>query len=180
MEGSRQRASRAGEASLPPPPPMQSPTLAVWRVPTSDVRRARWPALAILLVVFGSLPLLGGDPDGVDWTVAFGLAILVWLLTGWAYKRKAVAVGRDWLSVSLARGDEWVRTDRLAKFKWDSNGHFSLRDHDQRVAVVNPELLRENPEVFRIFVAAVRLSVAGGLALDEGLRDELGLDPSPD
>jgi hypothetical protein len=176
MPISRRRASQQGDRSLPDPPPMQSPTLAAWRIPASEVRRDRWPALVILLVIFGSLPVLGGDPDALDWTVALGLAILVWLITGRAHKRTAVAVGRDWLSVSLARGEEWVRTDQLSKFKWDSNGHFSLRDRDQRFAYVNPELLRKNPEVLRVFVAGVRLSVAGGLDVDEALRDELGLD----
>jgi hypothetical protein len=180
MKSSRRREPQESASVLPSPPPMQSPTVAAWRVPPEVVRRDRWPSLAILLLIFGILPILGGTPDLVDWIIAFGIAILIWLITGRTQKRRAVSVGKDWLCVSNAGGTDWVRTDQLTRLKWHVDGDFSMRDRDRRRIVVNPELLKKNPEVFRVFASGVRLSVAGGLLLDGALSEELGLEPAAD
>jgi hypothetical protein len=74
---------------------MQTPTLAAWHVPTRQIRRDRWPALVVVLLLFGLFPILDDDPDAIDWLVALGLAIAIWLLTGRSQKRKG-RLGRGW------------------------------------------------------------------------------------
>lgn len=170
-----QRHQGGGGEKVPPPPPMQSPTLAAWRVSPQVIRRDRWPALAILLVLFGLFPLFGSS-ELVDWVVALGLAVIVWLLTGRAQRRKGVSVGRDWLCVSGTWGRGWVATDRLTELKWKRGGYFSMRDQDGRGLVIDPRELRGDDDVFRVFVSAVRRSIAGGLTVDPVLREELGVE----
>jgi hypothetical protein len=160
-----------------PPPPGQSPTLAAWRLGASEVRRDRWPALVVLVIWFGLVALLRRT-DAVGWLLFLGGAVLAWVIVDTGRRREGVWVGKDWLCVPWTRGSRWVRTDALTVLKLDWHGDLAIHDHEGRKLRIRLELLRRDPEVLRIFVAAARGSIAKGLQPNRDALEELGLDPA--
>lgn len=131
--------------------------------------------LGILLLWFGLVAALR-QTDAIGWALFIGGAIVTWLVALRARHRQRLWVGHDWLRTSMAWGDRWVRTDQLTELKLDWHGDFTMRDRDGRKVLVQAEALRSEPEVSRIFTAAVRRSLAHGLRPDREARRELGLD----
>jgi hypothetical protein len=93
---------------------------------------------------------------------------------------RRIWAGKDWLCVTSALGNKWVRTDELVGIRWVIDGHISMRDREGRKLIVKPTDLRENPELLRVVAAAVQRSVEHGLVLAELLREQLGLDETGD
>src|SRR6266508_3485460 len=95
-------------------------------------------------------------------------------LVAWRPKGgRRIWAGKDWLCVTSALGNKWVRTDELVGIRWVIDGHISMRDREGRKLIVKPSDLRENPELLRVVAAAVQRSVEHGLVLAELLREQL-------
>src|SRR6266540_3950646 len=81
-------------------------------------------------------------------------------LVAWRPKGgRRIWAGKDWLCVTSALGNKWVRTDELVGIRWVIDGHISMRDREGRKLIVKPSDLRENPELLRVVAAAVQRSV---------------------
>jgi hypothetical protein len=159
----------------PPPPTGHGERLAVW----GHSRKARWRALLGALVGLTVLlaPVVGWYRERLSWIIAACTVVPGWLLMVYGYPSRSIAVGEDWLRVRTSRRDQWVRTDRLTKvlleYRW-TNRLLVLEDGDGRRLRVYLDELRQNPEVYKVFLRAVRHSRGRGLEMNKGTARELG------
>ena len=168
---------RAPRLAVPPPspPPGHGERLAAW----GHTRGARWrgllSALGILILLVA--PISGWYRTRFSLILAACTILPGWLLMIYGYPSRSIAVGEDWLRVRSSRRDQWVRTDRLTRalleIRW-TNRYLVLEDADRRKLRVNLDELRQNPEVYKVFLRGVRHSRGRGLEMNKGTARELG------